>query len=273
MKRVDKETGRTLLAGLFILAGFLALAGFSAQAAEPPKAGEATENSIGMQLAFIPAGEFDMGSPSDEKGRQYDETQHKVQITKAFRIGTTEVTQKQWQTVMGAPRGQFPGEDRPVEKISWKDAVAFCQKLSEIESAKAGKPVVYRLPSEAEWEYACRAGAKAPFAGTGNEDDMAWYSDTSEEQTHPVAQKKPNAWGLFDMHGNVAEWCADYYQPEYDLKQTADPKGPTEGKERVVRGGSWDRFARSARCAARTTARESYQLGTVGFRVVMEVEP
>jgi formylglycine-generating enzyme required for sulfatase activity len=258
---------------MLILTGLLGGVGAFAPAADAPRASEATENSVGMKLALIPEGEFDMGSPADEKGRQYDETQHKVQITKAFRIGVTEVTQKQWQTVMGAPRGQFPGEDRPVEKVSWKEAAAFCQKLSETESAKAGKPVVYRLPTEAEWEYACRAGSKAPFAGTGNEDDMAWYSDNSEEQTHPVAQKKPNACGLFDMHGNVAEWCADYYQPEYDLKQTADPKGPAEGKERVGRGGAWDGCARRARCAARTTGRESYQQATVGFRVVMEVEP
>jgi formylglycine-generating enzyme required for sulfatase activity len=230
------------------------------------KPGNVIINSIGMKLAYIPAGVFKMGSPPDEKGRQDDELQHVVKLTHAFRIGVTEVTQAQWEAVMGYNRSNFKGADLPVEKVSWRDVVAFCEKLSE----KEGK--TYRLPTEAEWEYACRAGATGAFSGTGNIDDMAWYETNSEEQTHPVTTKKPNAWGLYDMHGNVSEWCSDYYEPDYPEVTVADPTGPTDGKYHVVRGGSWGRFVRSCRCAARSSFPTSYQLKQTGFRVVMEVE-
>jgi formylglycine-generating enzyme required for sulfatase activity len=222
-------------------------------------------NSAGMKLAYIPAGEFEMGSPIGEKGRAEDELQHRVKLTRRFRIGVTEVTQGQWEAVMGYNRSNFKGSDLPVEKISWREAVAFCKKLSKEESKR------YRLPTEAEWEYACRAGATGAFGGTGKIDEMAWYADNSEETSHPVGTKGANAWGLNDMHGNVAEWCSDRYGAEYPEGEAVDPNGQGEGTYRVVRGGSWSHFARACRCAARSSVPESYQLRQTGLRVVMEV--
>jgi formylglycine-generating enzyme required for sulfatase activity len=222
-------------------------------------------NSIGMKLVYIPAGEFVMGSPINEAGRQGDEMQHAVKLTRPLRIGATEVTQAQWKAVMGVNRSNFAGDDLPAEKLSWKEAEAFCKKLSEKEG------VVYRLPTEAEWEYACRAGATGAFSGTGNIDDMGWYASNSEARTHPVGTKKPNGWGLYDMHGNVSEWCSDIYGADYPEGPVADPAGPTEGKYRVIRGGSWNYFAAGCRCAARSSAPASYQFRHTGFRVVMEV--
>ncbi len=247
---------------LLLLGGPIQL--FAGKTAEP-EPGDVFVNSIGMKLAYIPAGTFYMGSPPDEKGRQDDEFQHRVKLTRPFRIGVTEVTQAQWNAVMGSARSYLKGDNLPVDKMSWKDAVTFCEKLSE----KEGK--TYRLPTEAEWEYACRAGAAGRFAGTGKLDDMGWYEANSEGQTQPVATKKPNAWGLYDMHGNVSEWCSDYYSPDYPEVMVTDPAGPTEGKYRVVRGGSWGYFLRSSRCAARSSVLPSYRLKYTGFRIVMEM--
>jgi formylglycine-generating enzyme len=217
-----------------------------------------------MKMAFIPAGEFIMGSPADEKGREDDERQHTVKITKAFRIGVTEVTQAQWTKVMGQRKGKFAGDDRPVEEVSWKDAVAFCRKLSQLEGQ------TYRLPTEAEWEYAGRAGATGRFSGGARLVELGWCDDNGGDETHAVAGKRPNAWGLYDLHGNVAEWCADYYAPAYGTAQASDPAGPAEGKARVVRGGSFASFERGCRCASRGSTPESYQLKTLGFRIVQE---
>ncbi len=241
-------------------------------AKEPaPKPGRIEVNSVGMKMAYIPTGEFEMGSPPDEGRRQEDEFRHRVRISQPFRIAATEVTQAQWRAVMGSERGNFRGDDLPVEKVSWKDAETFCKKLSAKESALAGRPVVYRLPTEAEWEYACRAAAKGPFAGTGEIDEIGWHEGNSDAKTHPVAAKKPNARGLYDMHGNVSEWCLDYYEADYPDGPLTDPKGPEEGKYRVVRGGSWNYFARSARSAARGSAPAAYQMKHTGFRPVLEL--
>ena len=232
--------------------------------AQAPKPGGTVANSVGMKLAYVPAGEFDMGSAAGEKGHEHDESRHRVRISRAFRIGATEVTQAQWQAVMGRRRGRFEGDDLPVEDISWKETVAFCEKLSKTE----GK--TYRLPTEAEWEYACRAGTDGRFAGDRLE-ELAWFDDNSDARTHPVATKKPNAGGLYDVHGNVAEWCADYYAPAYPSGDVVDPAGPAEGKSRVVRGGSWASLARGCRCASRGNMPSAYQMRTIGFRVVMEL--
>ena len=262
-----KKSKQFLLTAAFVLpaAGIVcSIQGCKAkkQNTEP---GNVIVNSIGMKLAYIPAGKFDMGSPLDEKGRQEDEFQHRVKLTQPFRIGVTEVTQAQWEAVMSYNRSNFKGGDLPVEKISWRDAVTFCKKLSE----KEGK--IYRLATEAEWEYACRAGATGAFSGTGNLNEMGWYEANSEQKSHPAAAKRPNGWGLYDMHGNVSEWCGDRYSPDYPEELVTDPVGPAKGSYRVIRGGSWGYFARSCRCAARSSAPESYQLKQTGFRVVMEV--
>jgi formylglycine-generating enzyme required for sulfatase activity/N-acetylneuraminic acid mutarotase len=230
-----------------------------------PDPGDTITNSIGMKLAYIPPGKFMMGSPLQEENRQYDECPHAVRLTRAFRIGTTEVTQSQWEAVMGVNRSNFKGADLPVEKVSWREAVEFCEKLGR----KEGK--TYRLPTEAEWEYACRAGSGGPFAGAGRLDDMGWYEANSGETTHPGGTRQPNAWGLYDMHGNVSEWCRDTYSADYPQKEVADPTGPTEGTYKVIRGGSWGHFPPSCRRAARNSAPPSYQFRETGFRVVLEV--
>lgn len=235
--------------------------------ADLPEPGETITNSIGMKLAYIPPGRFLRGTPWEQPGRQYDERPHAVRITKPFRIGVTEVTQAQWEAVMGANRSNFKGANLPVEKISWREAVEFCERLSR----KEGR--TYRLPTEAEWEYACRAGATGPFAGTGRLDDMAWYDANSNGATRPVGTKQPNAWGLYDMHGNVAEWCSDIYDADYPKAEAVDPTGPSEGTFRVIRGGSWAHFPLACRSAARNSAPPSYQLRETGFRVVLEVSP
>ena len=236
----------------------------SAPANRAPRAGDAVTNSLGMKLLYVPAGTFTMGSPLDEAGRHDDEVSHPVTISRGFYIGATEVTQAQWQAVMGFNRSETTGENLPVSRLSWHHAVTFCKKLSQAE----GRTV--RLPTEAEWEYACRAGSAEAFAGTGKVDEMGWHMDNSDERPHRVATKKPNAWGLYDLHGNVAEWCADRYARELPAGAARDPAGPATGTYRVARGGSWGHFARAARSAARASFNPAYQLDTLGLRVVME---
>jgi formylglycine-generating enzyme required for sulfatase activity len=191
---------------------------------------------VTMKLVLIGPGKFMMGSPDSEQGRGSKEgPQHEVVISKPFYMGVTEVTQAQYEAVMGTNPSQFKGPTNPVENVSWSEAVEFCRKLSE----KTGK--TFRLPTEAEWEYACRAGTKTRFS-FGDSDsvlgDYVWYKSNSGGKTHPVGQKKPNAWGLYDMHGNVWEWCADWLGP-YSSKASVDPQGADPGGARVLRGGAW----------------------------------
>jgi formylglycine-generating enzyme required for sulfatase activity len=221
-------------------------------------------NTVGIRLAQIPAGEFVMGSPAEEPGREHDEALHAVHISKSFQIGVTEVTQSQWTAVMGKRQGAFEGADRPVESVSWKDAASFCERLSKLENR------TYRLPTEAEWEYVCRAGTSGGAAMDGALTDLAWVDENADDTTHAVCGRKPNAWGIYDMRGNVAEWCGDYYSATYPTEPQTDPAGPREGTARVTRGGSFASFARGCRCAARSSMPESYALKFVGFRVVAE---
>ena len=218
-------------------------------------------NSIGMELIEIPAGKFTMGSPEGEKDHQKDEAQVSVTLTKPFGLGKTEVTQGQWKSVMGTEpwKGQQlvqADKDCPATYVSWGDATEFCEKLTAIER-KAGKLKVneeYRLPTEAEWEYACRAGTTTAFS-FGNDKsklgEYGWFngnaSNAGEKYAHIVGMKKPNPWGLYDMHGNVYEWCSDWHDKK--LSGGTDPVGPEEGSIRVNRGGGWwssPGFCRSA---------------------------
>jgi len=229
-----------------------------------PVAGATMVNSVGMKLIYVPPGEFRMGSDPSEPGRHDDETPHDVKITRGFWIAATEVTQAQWQKVMGFNRSEPKGDNLPASRLSWPQAVDFCQKLSKAE----GRP--YRLPTEAQWEYACRSGSAGPYSG-GNLDDVAWHMDNSDEAPHEVAGKKPNAWGLYDMHGNAAEWCRDLYQRDLGSAPAVDPTGPAEGAgARVVRGGSWGHFARACRGAARASFNPAYPLDRLGLRVIIE---
>jgi formylglycine-generating enzyme required for sulfatase activity len=214
--------------------------------------------AVTLKMALIRPGKFMMG---DEKNR------HEVTLSKPFYVGVTEVTQAQYQAVMGTNPSNFKGETNPVEQVSWNDATEFCKKLSE----KTRQAV--RLPTEAEWEYACRAGTATAFS-FGDSDsalgDYAWYSANSSNTTHPVGQKKPNAWGLYDMHGNLWEWCADWYG-DYPKAAVTDPQGAASGTSRVLRGGSWFSNSDYCRAAHRDDRNPVNRNGGYGFRVVVSV--
>jgi len=221
-------------------------------------------NSIGMMLVLIPPGEFQMGSATEKP-------QHKVRITRPFYLAATEVTQEQYHQVMGQNPSQHKGDpQRPVGRASWEDAAEFCRKLSEKEGA------IYRLPTEAEWEYACRAGSNTKWcfgdegSGLG---EYAWYSGTLNTiMTREVGTKKPNAWGLYDMHGSVQEWCQDWYDADYYKDSPVDdPTGPSTGSDRVCRGGCWRSTARGCESSFRIAGGRIYMYNDQGFRVAMTV--
>ena len=193
-----------------------------------------------------------------------------------------EVTQAQYKAVMGTNPSHFKGDNNPVEQVSWNDVVAYCNKLTEQEKAAGRLPVgyEYRLPTEAEWEYACRAGTTTAFSFGNDESQLgeyAWYRDNSGLTTHPVRQKKPNGWGLYDMHGNVGEWCQDFFFAKYPGGSVSDPQGPATGSgdhptgyDRVVRGGAWSYYAGGCRSADRGIDTGQGQRGRVwGFRPVL----
>ena len=231
--------------------------------------GMGVTNSIGMKLRLIPAGEFMMGSPATESDRRDNETQHRVSITKPFYMGVTEVTQEQYQKVMVTNPSQFKGPQNPVEKVSWADAVEFCRKLSALPAEKTAGHV-YRLPTEAEWEYACCSGTATAYSfgdDASRLGDYGWFGSNSGSKTHPVGEKKPNAWGLYDMHGNVWEWCQDWHG-DYPSGSATDPTGATSGSLRVFRGGSWYYLARHCRSATRLRYPPLYEVSYLGFRVL-----
>ncbi|HOD84247.1 MAG: Serine/threonine-protein kinase pkn1 [Planctomycetes bacterium ADurb.Bin126] len=233
-------------------------------------------NGVVMDFVRIPPGRFLMGSPEEEPNRQNDELQHEVTISKPFYMGIYEVTQEQYAAVMGIEgwrQSQFRGRPRnPVEGVNWNDAAEFCKKLS----AKTGKTV--RLPTEAEWEYACRAGAKTEYcngAGLAALREVGWCSYDgragSAQTPRTVGSLKPNAFGLYDMHGNVYEWCSDWYHHDYRAQATTvDPQGPASGKVRVVRGGCWFFGPRICRSARRGGYDPSDRYSGDGFRVVLD---
>jgi len=263
--------------------GMVLLCGI-AQAAEP--------NSIGMELIEIPAGKFTMGSPAGEKDRQPDEEQVAVTLTKSFWLGKTEVTQGQWKQVMGTEpwKGQLlvqADKDCPATYVSFFDAVDFCETLTDLER-KAGKLKAneeYRLPTEAQWEYACRAGTTTAFS-FGNESKLnshVWWGGLDleaaskaeikagpgnaarEQYAHKVGLKKPNPWGLYDMHGNVWEWCSDWYGAQ--LPGGTDPVGPGGDSFRGLRGGSWRSGPDGCRSAYRGFVPSYRNDRYLGFRV------
>ena len=248
----------------------------------------AQTNSIGMKLVLIPPGEFMMGSPKEvieEELKAHGDDgwfqervpsegpQHRVRITSPYWLGATDITQEEYQRVMGSDPNKFQGDaKKPVEQVSWDDAVEFCRKLSKLPAEKAAKRR-YSLPTEAQWEYACRAGTKTRLY-SGDDDaglvDVAWFSTNAGGQTHPVGQKKPNAWGLYDMHGNVWQWCQDWYDKDYywyEKLAIDDPTGPSGGSFRVLRGGTWDYNAGICRSAVRSYTTPEDRSNHTGFRV------
>ena len=242
-------------------------------------------NEVALDLNWIEPGTFLMGSPEDELGRSGDETRHQVTLTQGYWMGKYEITQAQYEAVMGENPSRFTGADRPVENVSWNDAMTFCAKLTAIEQAAGLLPegYMYTLPTEAQWEYACRAGTTTAFNnGTNietedeiygkcpNLDEVGWYKYNSDD-THPAGQKKPNAWGLYDMHGNVWEWCLDR-KSKYPTEAVTDPVGEGTDDYRARRGGSYDYYnceAKDCRSAARKTGSISMTNSDLGFRVVL----
>ncbi len=229
-------------------------------------------NSIGMKLVPIPAGAFTMGSPEEEVGRHPNERQHKVTISEPYYLGQFEVTQEEYEKVTGSNPSSIQGARHPVETLGWEDAVSFCNKLSELPEEKAARRE-YRLPTEAEWEYASRAGSETPYSFGESVKPLhehAWFAENSQNQHHPAGEKKPNRWGLYDMHGNVCEWCDDWYSDNYPSGAAKDPQGPVRGTARVIRGGSWvvanETYFRSAKRATYVPTDRSVILG---FRIAL----
>ena len=233
-------------------------------------------------LVFIPAGSFTLGSPTNETGRFSDEDpQTAVTFGQGIWMAAYPVTQQQYQSLTGTNPSAFTGDlSRPVEQVSWFDASNYCRLLTQQEFAAGKIPAgfQYRLPTEAEWEYACRAGTTTRFnygddPGYLNLTNHAWFTDNSPDQaTHPVAQKPPNALGLYDMHGNIWEWCQDWYDP-YPGGNFTDPQGPVSGVLRVLRGGSWADDAPLCRSACRIADDPSAQFFVYGFRIVLAPIP
>ena len=255
----------------FVLALALALQpaaargdGAAADAARPRKSGETKTITLPggatMEMVWCAPGEFEMGSPASEHGRFNDESQRTVTISKGFWIGKYEVTQEQWKSVMRSNPSRFKGEGFPVENVSWHDCALFVKKVN----AKLGG--VARLPTEAEWEYACRAGATGPVSGGDKLLEVAWYDMNSDNQTHHVGSREANGWGIYDMQGNVLEWCADWYS--VSQSQNVDPKGPPAGSFKVLRGGCWFFYERDCRCAYRIKREPNLRNCIFGLRLV-----
>ena len=212
-------------------------------------------------FVHVSAGAFVMGS-ADAGGNAIPV--HGVTLTLDFEIGKYEVTQAQWESVMGRHPSHFGGPLRPVEQVSWVDVQSFLQAMN-----MRGDGYTYRLPTEAEWEYSARAGTTGDYGGTGELDQMGWYSQNSNEETHPVGRKEPNAWGLYDMHGNVWEWVHDWYDIQYYARSpTTDPTGPDIGTARVCRGGGWSYSAARSKSASRAHPAPDARQNFIGFRLV-----
>jgi formylglycine-generating enzyme required for sulfatase activity len=253
------QTGRTALGEclLLFLVGILFFVGNDSLGQEPktpaknPSSKSATEeksvekkelsfdlgDGVQLELVLIRPGSFTMG---DDRGDNDEKPAHKVAISKPFYLGRFEVTQEQWQAVMGANPSRFKGAKNPVDRVSWEAAQSFIKKLNEKFAASG---MTFDLPTEAQWEYACRAGASSRFSFGDDEAGLAeygWFEGNAGGTTHPVGQKKPNAWGLYDMYGNLWEWTADWYDGNYyNQSPASDPTGPTAVTSRVLRGGSW----------------------------------
>jgi formylglycine-generating enzyme required for sulfatase activity len=224
-----------------------------------PVAGISTSTD-GIEMVFVKGGTFTMGSPANEPNRRSDETQHQVTLSD-FYIGKYEVTQKQWTAIMGSNPSNFKGDNLPVERVSWNEVQKFIQKLK----LKTGKK--YRLPTEAEWEYAAQGastGSSTLYAGSNNIDEVAWYNNNSGFTTHTVRQKKANGLGIYDMSGNVWEWCSDY-----SSGSQSNPQGASSGAGRMDRGGSWYNVPQRCRVSDRDFSYPDDKSYFLGFRLVL----
>jgi serine/threonine protein kinase len=219
-------------------------------------------NSVNLKLVQIPAGTFMMGSGYNEEGRQSDEAPHQIRVESPFWIGTTDITRRQFKAVMGSGQGGDDGT-LPIVNVSCSDALEFCRRLSLREHR------TYRLPSETEWEHACRAGSSSPISGTRKLESMGWFGGNSGGKIHPVAQLSPNCWGLFDMHGNVNEWCSDSYN-RYGAHDDPQEEATPFGLPHVIRGGSFKQSYGACRAGARSHSRPEQREDDLGFRVAMD---
>jgi formylglycine-generating enzyme required for sulfatase activity len=253
------------------LLGAAMVCAFLSTRAEPAAGEKRSIPDLGLELLWVPAGRFTMGSTPDEPERNIAEgPQMDVTLTKGFWLGRTEVTQSQYVAITGKNPSKFPevGPDAPVECVSWLDAMAFCRQLNAREQAAGRLPegYAYTLPTEAQWEYAYRAGSTGEYPGEPTA--MSWNSGNSDGHTHAVATRKPNPWGFHDMAGNVLEWCYDWYG-SYPGGRVTDPTGPRRGHYRMARGGSWRTDVRLARSAARAGGSEGRIDYTIGFRLAL----
>jgi formylglycine-generating enzyme required for sulfatase activity len=230
-----------------------------------------TSHSTDMEFIHIPAGEFNMGSnPEDKDSSGYKSLAHKVKIRNPFYMGRSPVTQKQWKRIMGNNPSHFKGDSHPVEMVSWNQVQEFVRRLNQKEGTDK-----YRLPSEAEWEYACRAGTQTKYYFGDSEsklNEYAWYAENSGSKTHSIGQKKPNSWGLYDTHGSVWEWVQDIWHENFNYS-------PSDGSvwkdgdslDRVSRGGSWFCNAELCRSASRFKRGSESRFSNLGFRLLREL--
>ena len=231
-------------------------------------------SGVEFPFRWCPQGSFIMGSPATEKDRDDSELQHRVTFSRGFWLLETEVTQQMYKAVTGTNPSNFQGERLPVDQVSWLDANSFCEKLSEIVASTSGikSAIKFALPTEAQWEYAARAGSSGPYAG--KLDDLAWYGEPTEGgTTHTVATKSPNAWGIHDMHGNLWEWCHDRFA-DFSSGDVADPVAPETalGNTRIDRGGCWDSTPEYCRSAHRGVYESDRKSRFVGFRIVVTLQ-
>lgn len=242
---------------------------------ETPQAGTRLTFEIeGVEFAFryCPAGEFTMGSPASEAGRRDVEERRKVTLTRGFWLLETPVTQGEYRAVTGKNPSFFrSGDDFPVETVSWADCQDYLEALNALEIAPEN--FAFRLPTEAEWEYACRAGTTGPYNVDRPLDWLGWYRGNSEKKTRKVRGKNANAWGLYDMHGNVWEWTADWYASTYPDGDAVDPAGPNTGSSRVLRGGYWGTSAVRCRSACRNDNYPDARRAGYGFRFALTLRP
>ena len=224
-----------------------------------------TVNGITFNMIKVDGGTFTMGAtPEQENPHQFEEPTHQVTLS-SYYIGETEVTQELWKAVMGNNPSNFKGDNLPVENVSWEDSQTFIGKLNDLTGKR------FRLPTEAEWEYAARGGKRSnhtQYSGSSNIDDVAWYSGNSGSKTHPVKTKKPNEFGLYDMSGNVNEWCQDWYG-SYSSNAQTNPTGPDSGSYRVFRGGTWSIFGWFCRSSFRGNSSPGYRGYGLGFRLAL----
>lgn len=225
---------------------------------------------VTFKMIEVKGGTFTMGAlPNDEKASEYEKPAHSVTVSDFF-IGETEVTQELWEAVMGANPSHFEGKNLPVDYLSWNNCQAFIEMLNGLCEGQLGKKR-FRLPTEAEWEYAARGGNKSEgylYSGGNTLSLVGWYGDNSSEQTHPVASLRPNELGIYDMSGNVWEWCQDWYG-DYSSSSQSNPQGPSNGSYHVRRGGSWDDNARNCRSSYRGNNTHGISYYHFGLRLVL----